>query len=84
MQGELNKALAWAQEQALSIEDDLSYLREFDHITLAKVRLAQHQHDQTEGALDEAKSLLARLFEAAKAGNRLGRMIQIFAPSSHC
>ncbi|MCE7875515.1 helix-turn-helix transcriptional regulator, partial [bacterium CPR1] len=36
-QGRLGEALGWAREQGLSAQDDLSYLREFEHITLARV-----------------------------------------------
>ena len=45
-QGRLDDALDWAREQGLSVEDDLSYLREFEHITLARVLLAQHSNDR--------------------------------------
>ena len=31
--GSLGEALGWAREQGLSADDDLSYLREFEHIT---------------------------------------------------
>ena len=40
-QGELGEALGWARERGLSVEDDLSYLHEFEHITLARVLLAR-------------------------------------------
>ena len=40
-QGRLGEALDWAREQGLSAQDELSYLREFEHITLARVLLAQ-------------------------------------------
>ena len=40
-QGRLGEALGWAREQGLSADDDLSYLREFEHITLARVLLAR-------------------------------------------
>jgi LuxR family maltose regulon positive regulatory protein len=33
--GRLGEALGWAREQGLSVDDNLSYLREFEHITLA-------------------------------------------------
>jgi LuxR family maltose regulon positive regulatory protein len=36
-QGRLGEALGWAREQGLSIENELSYLHEFDHIALARV-----------------------------------------------
>src|SRR6266487_6826970 len=40
-QGRVDEALDWAREQGLSVEDNLSYLREFEHITLARVLLAR-------------------------------------------
>ena len=39
-QGRLAEALDWVRERGLSAEDDLSYLREFEHITLARVLMA--------------------------------------------
>jgi LuxR family transcriptional regulator, maltose regulon positive regulatory protein len=39
-QGRLGEALGWAREQGLNAHDQLSYLREFEHITLARVLLA--------------------------------------------
>ncbi len=45
-QGSLGEALGWAREQGLSVDDDLSYLREFEHITLARVLLARHDEGE--------------------------------------
>ena len=42
-QGRVGEGFAWARERGLSAEDDLSYLREFEHITLARVLLAQYR-----------------------------------------
>jgi LuxR family transcriptional regulator, maltose regulon positive regulatory protein len=42
-QGRVGEALAWAGEHGLSAEDELSYLREFEHITLARALLAQYR-----------------------------------------
>src|ERR687885_1799262 len=39
-QGRVDEALRWAHEHALSVEDDLSYVHEYEHITLARVLLA--------------------------------------------
>jgi len=36
-QGRLGEALSWASEQGLSPEDNLSYLREYEHVTLARL-----------------------------------------------
>jgi LuxR family maltose regulon positive regulatory protein len=55
----------------LSAEDDLGYLREFEHITLARMLFVQRS-----GA-EKALRLLRRLFEAAEAGGRMGSMIEI-------
>lgn len=76
-QGRLGEAHNWAREQGLSAQDELSYLREFDYITLARMYLAQYQRDQAAAALSAATSLLARLLQAAEAGGRMGSVIEI-------
>src|SRR6202051_1271831 len=60
-QDRLGEALGWAREQGLSADDDLSYLREFEHITLARMLLAQ----RAEASVQEAARLLERLLLAA-------------------
>ena len=52
-------------------------LREFEHITLARVLLAEGTRDPAGRALREAMSLLDRLQHAAAAGGRLGSVIEI-------
>ena len=42
--GELREAAEWAREPHLPADDDLSYLREYEHITLARLLLARHEH----------------------------------------
>jgi LuxR family maltose regulon positive regulatory protein len=76
-QGQLSKALGWAREQGLSVESELSYLREFDHITLARVLIARYKTDRVEDALHAALGLLARLLQAAEEGGRKGSVIEI-------
>jgi LuxR family transcriptional regulator, maltose regulon positive regulatory protein len=68
-QGRLDDALAWARDQDLSVEDELSYLREYEHLTLARALLA--------GSLGGATSLLERLLQAATDGQRTGAVIEI-------
>ena len=75
--GRLDEALGWARESDLSVEDDLSYLREFEHITLAKVLLAQHTTERPEGSLHEATRLLDRLLRAADDAARTGSVLEI-------
>jgi LuxR family maltose regulon positive regulatory protein len=76
-QGRLGEALSWAREQGLSVDDDLSYLREFEHITLARMLLARHQDERAEHSLHQATRLLERLLVAAEEGERTGRVIEI-------
>ena len=76
-QGEWGEALGWVREQGLSVDDDLSYLREFEHVTLARVLLARYQDERAEASLHEATRLLERLLRAAEEGGRTGSVIEI-------
>ncbi len=76
-QGRLGEALGWARERGLSAHDDLSYLHEFEHITLARMLLARYESDVEERYLHEAMGLLERLLQAAEEGERTGRVIEI-------
>jgi LuxR family maltose regulon positive regulatory protein len=76
-QGRLGEALDWAREQGLSAHDELSYLREFAHITLARVLLAQSTSSHAEHSILDAKGLLQRLLQAAEADARTGSIIEI-------
>jgi LuxR family maltose regulon positive regulatory protein len=71
-QGRLIDAQAWMSEQGLSDTDELTYLREFGHMTLARALIAHHRADPASGALPRAIGLLARLLDAAEAGGRVG------------
>jgi LuxR family maltose regulon positive regulatory protein len=76
-QGRLGEALGWAREQGLEVSDDLSYLREFEHITLARVLLARYKSDHADHFMLEAMGLLERLLKAAQEGERTGSVIEI-------
>jgi LuxR family maltose regulon positive regulatory protein len=76
-QGRLGEALGWAREQGLSAQDDLSYLHEFEHITLARVLLARYKSDREERSIHETMGLLERLLQAAEEGGRMGSVIEI-------
>jgi LuxR family transcriptional regulator, maltose regulon positive regulatory protein len=76
-QGRLSEALGWVRERGLSADDDLSYLREFEHITLARVLLAQYAAERGGRFLDEASGFLERLLQAAEEGERTGSIIEI-------
>jgi LuxR family maltose regulon positive regulatory protein len=67
--GELDRAAAWASEHRLDVDDELSYLREYEHLTLARLLLAQHD--------ERAAGLLERLLVAAEHGGRTGTVIAV-------
>jgi LuxR family maltose regulon positive regulatory protein len=69
-QGRTGEATDWVNGQKLTVEDDLSYVREYEHITLARVLLAG-------GSVREAAGLLDRLLQAAEDGGRAGSTIEI-------
>lgn len=69
-QGRLSDALGWAGGRGLSVDDDLSYLSEFEYMVLTQIIVAQHKNDLALGLLD-------RLLQAAEAGGRTGSLIEI-------
>jgi LuxR family maltose regulon positive regulatory protein len=78
-QGKLTKALEWVREQGLSVDDAPSYLREFEHVTLARVLITLYKSDREAGSIHEAIGLLERLLHAAEEGKRMGSVIEILA-----
>nr|MBP6803291.1 hypothetical protein [Chloroflexota bacterium] len=69
-QERLDKAQEWAQEWGNSTTNEVSYLTEFDLLTLARVRLA-------EGSFAGVDELLERLRILAEAQKRLGSVLEI-------
>jgi LuxR family maltose regulon positive regulatory protein len=73
----LAKAEEWANARDLSAADDPSYLREFEHLTLARLLIAQYRASQDDSGLRQALALLDRLLTAAEAGGRTGSANEI-------
>jgi LuxR family transcriptional regulator, maltose regulon positive regulatory protein len=76
-QGNLSAATGWARESGVSVADDLDYVREFEHLTLARLLLAQGTRDRAGDGIGEAIVLLGRLLTAAETGDRTGIVIEI-------
>jgi LuxR family maltose regulon positive regulatory protein len=76
-QGKVGDALAWAHDRHLSATDTLSYLHEFEHITLARILLAHNTTRRDDSPRDDATQLLERLLAAATDGHRTGSVIEI-------
>ena len=67
-QGLLAQTHEWAQK--FSMDDELSFLHEFEHITFARVLLAKKDSKNV-------SQFLARLLQAAEDGARIGSMLEI-------
>ena len=68
--GHLDLARDWAREHHVTPVDDLSYLAECNHLTLARLLIAERQ-------VDEALALLDRLHTAAESSGREGSVAEI-------
>ncbi len=75
--GDLAEAHAWARHHQVAADDDLSYLHEYEHVTLARVLLADHAATGSRRALQDAADLLDRLLAAAAYGGRWGSVIEL-------
>ena len=69
-QGEVDRAVAWAEEAGLQTDGELAAQRELEYVTLARVRIAR-------STPADALPLLQTLGEAAEAAGRMASMIQI-------
>jgi LuxR family maltose regulon positive regulatory protein len=70
--GDLATAAQWASTIAVPADGSLNPALEYDHITVARVWVAQ-------GREAEARSLLRRLLPPAEVAGRMGRVIEILA-----
>ncbi|WP_245743435.1 LuxR C-terminal-related transcriptional regulator [Geodermatophilus poikilotrophus] len=70
-------ALAWAGERAVGVDDEPDYLREFEHLILARALVARFTADGGEDSITGAVRLLTRLRQAAEVGGRTGTLIEV-------
>jgi LuxR family maltose regulon positive regulatory protein len=73
------EALAWARERGLTTADEPAYLREDEHITLARALLAAATVDGSRAGALELARFLDRLLAAAEAGGRGRSVIEVLA-----
>ncbi|MDO9087936.1 MAG: LuxR C-terminal-related transcriptional regulator [Anaerolineaceae bacterium] len=76
-QDRLDKAQAWAAKSGLSLLETPDYLHEFERLTLAKIALAEYQHDQNEQHILDVLKLLEGQLKLAQKQNRLRSQIEI-------
>ncbi len=70
VQGDLDAASQWVEGLDVDIDGELAHVHDFDHVILARIFIAQER-------LDETFELLQRMFEAAEAGGRISKMVEI-------
>jgi len=81
--GDLSSVAGWADDRGVSVGDDADYLREYEHLTLARLLLAQHraeQHSDQAGSASPVTAvlgLLDRLHTAATDAGREGSVLEI-------
>jgi len=85
-QGNLDAAIAWAEDSGLGVDDELRYTftdqhpcgSELDYLTLARVLIARGRSaNAAESHLDDAMRLLIRLYDFAKSGQRDARVMEV-------
>jgi LuxR family maltose regulon positive regulatory protein len=69
-QDKLETVSQWAGERELATDGEFTHLNEIEYLMLARILIAQGQPDET-------TTLLERLLEAAEAGGRTSRVIEI-------
>jgi LuxR family maltose regulon positive regulatory protein len=76
--GDLESAAVWVRERGLSVDDDPAYWHEYEHLTRARLLLAQagagplSEEAQTAWPLSTVHTLLGRLHDAAAGAGRSG------------
>jgi LuxR family maltose regulon positive regulatory protein len=77
IQGNLEAAVQWANTCGLSVNDELSYLREREYLTLARVRIAEARAKPSGPFLDDALALIERLRADAQSKARMQSVLEL-------
>jgi len=76
-QEKLDEVQSWVSAQKLSIDGALGFIHEFEHITLARLLIAQYRHLHIDNYIHDAMRLLGRLLKVAEESERMGSVIEI-------
>ncbi len=76
-QNDLDTASRWAQESNLSAEVEFNPQNEFEHISLARVLIAQGRAESDGKTLAKALELTNRLTLSAESAGRMGHLIEL-------
>ncbi len=82
--GDLSSAGAWADDQGISVNDQPDYLREYEHLTLIRLMLAQQRGEQRAAVIGLLDRLHGSAVEAGRDGSvREIRVLQALAARAH-
>ena len=74
---DLDAVERWARDHDVTPAQELSYLNEFEHVTLAEAMLARGRGRADPTILIDTDDLLQRLLDAATAGGRFATVIEV-------
>lgn len=77
MQGDLAEAVRWVEDSGLSVSDELSYSREQEYLTFARLRIVQGRFNPAGADLAGALRLLERLRTDAEVKARMKSVLEI-------
>ncbi|MEO1165738.1 MAG: LuxR C-terminal-related transcriptional regulator [Chloroflexota bacterium] len=75
-QDNLNAAQRWIHQEGLSPHDQISYLHEYDYLTLARIQIEIYQQQPSDSLVKSTHHLLEQLYETAYAGSRTMHVIE--------
>ncbi len=76
-EGRLAEAMDWVRARGLATDDDVTFLREFEHVTFAHVLVARATATADRKLMRDAVSLLERLWQAAEGGGRQATVVEV-------
>ena len=77
--GDVPSAIRWVGKSGLRADDQLSFIRDLEHVTLARVIIAQGRLQPQGTHFGDALALLVRLLNKAESARWIGRTIEILA-----
>ncbi len=76
-QGRLNEAHDWSTDHELTTDDAVSFMRLYEHITLARLLITQYKRGKTPEISEQADQFLDHLLAAARDKNWVRSAIEI-------
>ncbi len=76
-QGRLEEAQAWMRDRGLPAWDDIGFVREYEHLVVARLLLALDRRERSDEARLDAERLLGLLRDGAEKRERAGSAIEI-------